>query len=175
MTEALVSLKSKYKFIYQINSIEINQKKNGFTVLDAPPNKFINAVAAFFKEKNIIKLPKFSPLVKCSKSNDTEPINSDYIYYRAAAICRKLYLTKSKNIGVGSLRVMFSKKQRRGCQPPKTFRAGGKIIRDIVIQLKQQKYVENYGGKEDETNSGLFLTKTGRSELDKIAAGLLKK
>ena len=70
---------------------------------------------------------------------------------------------------------MFSKKQRRGCQPPKTFRAGGKIIRDIVIQLKQQKYVENYGGKEDETNSGLFLTKTGRSELDKIAAGLLKK
>ncbi len=47
---------------------------------------------------------------------------------------------------------MFSKKQRRGCQPPKTFRAGGKIIRDIVIQLKKQKYIENYGGKEDETN-----------------------
>ena len=70
---------------------------------------------------------------------------------------------------------MFSKKQRRGCQPPKTFRAGGKIIRDIVIQLKKQKYIENYGGKEDETNSGLFLTKTGRSELDKIAAGLMKK
>ena len=39
---------------------------------------------------------------------------------------------------------MFSKKQRRGCQPPKTFRAGGKIIRDIVIQLKQQKYVFIY-------------------------------
>ena len=55
---------------------------------------------------------------------------------------------------------MFSKKQRRGCQPPKTFRAGGKIIRELVIQLKNAGYIQNYGG-EEETNSGLFLTKTG--------------
>ena len=69
---------------------------------------------------------------------------------------------------------MFSKKQRRGSQPPKTFRAGGKIIRDLVIQLKGAKYLENLGG-EDESNHGLILTKTGRSELDKIAAGIMKK
>ena len=47
------------------------------------------------------------------KRNDTEPINSDYIFFKASAICRKLYLTKSKNIGVGSLISMFSKNQRR--------------------------------------------------------------
>ena len=111
--------------------------------------------------------------VKSSKANDCEPINPDYIVYKAAAICRKLYVTKSKNIGDGSLRSMFSKKQRRGCQPPKTFRAGGKIIRELVIQLKTAGYIQNYGG-EEETNSGLHLTKTGRSELDKIASGLMK-
>ncbi len=158
-----------------INSIEINQKKTGFTVLDVQANKFVNQVAAFFKEKNIIKLPKYAPLVKTSRSNDCEPIDPDYIYYKAAAICRKLYLTKSKNLGVGSLRSMFSKKERRGSQPPKTFRAGGKIIRDLVIQLKNAGYVKNYGEKEEDSNSGLFLTKTGRSELDKIASGLMKK
>ena len=158
-----------------IKSIDVNQKKAGFTVLDVPANKFINQVAAFFKEKNIIKVPKYALLVKTSKSNDCEPINPDYIFYKAAAICRKLYVTKSKNLGVGSLRSMFSKKQRRGCQPPKTFRAGGKIIRELVIQLKNAGYVQNYGGKDDETNSGLFLTKTGRSELDKIASGLMKQ
>ena len=157
-----------------IKSIENNQKKAGFTVLDAPANKLINQVAAFFKEKNIIKVPKYALLVKTSKSNDCEPINPDYIFYKAAAICRKLYVTKSKNVGVGSLRSMFSKKQRRGCQPPKTFRAGGKIIRELVIQLKNAGYIQNYGG-EEETNSGLFLTKTGRSELDKIASGLMKQ
>ena len=158
-----------------IQTIEINQKKSGFTVLDVPANKFINELAAFFKEKNIIKLPKYAPLVKTSRANDCEPINPDYIFYKAAAIARKLYVTKSKNIGVGSLRVMFSKKERRGSQPPKTFRAGGKIIRDLVIQLKNAKYIENFGGKEDETNSGLYLTKSGRSQLDKIASGLMKK
>ena len=141
----------------------------------------MNALAAFFKEKNIIKLPKYSTMVKSSKANDCEPICPDYFYYKAAAICRKLYLTKSKNLGVGSLRSMFGKKQRRGSQPPKTFKAGGKIIRDIVIQLKAAKYVENFGAKKDENNEstdnnyGLHLTKTGRSELDKIASGLLKK
>ena len=158
-----------------INSIEINQKKVGFTVLDAPSSKLINQIASFFKEKNIIKMPKYAPLVKCSRANDCEPIDPDYIYYKAAAICRKLYVTKSRNIGVGSLRSMFSKKERRGSQPPKTFRAGGKIIREIVIQLKNADYIKNYGGKDDETNSGLFLTKTGISELDKIASGLMKK
>ena len=159
-----------------IKTIEVNQKKAGFTVLDVPANKFVNQLASFFKEKNIIKVPKYALLVKTSKSNDCEPIDPDYIFYRAAAICRKLYLTKSKNLGVGSLRVMFSKKQRRGCQPPKTFRAGGKIIRELVIQLKNAGYIQNYGGKdkEEETNSGLFLTKKGRSELDKIATSLMK-
>ena len=158
-----------------INSIEINQKKVGFTVLDAPSSKLINQIASFFKEKNIIKMQKYAPLVKCSRANDCEPIDPDYIYYKAAAICRKLYVTKSRNIGVGSLRSMFSKKERRGSQPPKTFRAGGKIIRELVIQLKKAGYIKNYGGKDDETNSGLFLTKTGISELDKIASGLMKK
>ena len=153
----------------------MNQKKAGFTALDVPSNILINAIASYFKEKNIIKLPKYSALVKTSRANDCEPISADYIYYRAAAICRKLYLTKSKNLGVGSLRSMFSKKQRRGSQPPKTFRSGGKIIRDLVIQLKGAKYVENYKGEEEESFHGLHLTKTGRSELDKIAAGIMKK
>ena len=143
--------------------------------MDVPSNILINAIASYFKEKNIIKLPKYSALVKTSRANDCEPINADYIYYRAAAICRKLYLTKSKNLGVGSLRSMFSKKQRRGSQPPKTFRSGGKIIRDLVIQLKGAKYVENYNGDEEDSFHGLTLTKTGRSELDKIAAGIMKK
>ena len=153
----------------------MNQKKAGFTALDVPSNILIDAIASYFKEKNIIKLPKYSALVKTSRANDCEPISADYIYYRAAAICRKLYLTKSKNLGVGSLRSMFSKKQRRGSQPPKTFRSGGKIIRDLVIQLKGAKYVENYKGEDEESLHGLHLTRTGRSELDKIAAGIMKK
>ena len=66
-------------------------------------------------------MPKYAPLIKTSRANNCEPIDKNYIFYKAAAICRKLYLTKNKSIGVGSLRVMFIKKERRGCQPPKAF------------------------------------------------------
>ena len=156
-----------------IKSIELNQKKAGFTVLDVPANKLINALAAFFKEKNIIKTPKYAPIVKCSHANDIAPVDPDYLYYKAAAICRRLYVTKSKTLGVGSLRVMFGMKKRRGSQPPKAFIAVGKIIRELVQQLKKAKYFENYI-VDDDNRGGLSLTKTGRSELDKIAAGLLK-
>ena len=40
------------KIIIQISKIfEINQKKVGFTVLDAPANKFIIQLEAFLKKK----------------------------------------------------------------------------------------------------------------------------
>ena len=157
-----------------IKSIEVNQKKGGFTVLDVPSNKLVNALASFFKEKNIIKPPKYTPIVKCCHANDCEPVDPDYLYYKAAAICRRLYVTKSKTLGVGTLRVMFGMKKRRGSQPPKAFRSGGKIVRDLVKQLKEAKYVSNYEVKDDENKGGLHLTKEGQAELDKIAAGLMK-
>ena len=67
-----------------IKLIEINQKNHGSTVLDAPSSQFINEFATFFKEKSIIIIPKLSPFVKCSRANDCELINPDYIYYKAA-------------------------------------------------------------------------------------------
>ena len=81
---------------------------------------------------------------------------------------------KKKSLGVGSLRSFFGKKKRRGVQPPKSMKAGGRCIREIVHQLKQNGYVENYGNAE-ETTFGLVLTKQGRTELDKIAHKCMKK
>ena len=95
--------------------------------------------------------------MKASRENDCKQINADYIYYKAAAICRKLYIAKRKNLWVGLLKSILNKKQRRGSKPSKTFRAGGKIIRYLVIQLKGTKYLENFWG-EEELNHGLTLT-----------------
>jgi len=158
-----------------INSIEINKNKKGFTVLDVPSNKFINALASFFKEKNIIKLPKWSSLVKCNRANEIEPLSPDYLFIKAAAISRYLYINKKTTIGVGSLRTVLGKKMRRGSQPSKFSKAGGKTIREVIKQLKQAGYLENYRPKEENITFGLVLTKTGRTELDKIASKLMKK
>ena len=53
-------------------------------------------------------------------------------------------------------------------------KAGGRCIREIVHQLKNNGYVENYGTAEQNTY-GLVLTKTGRTELDKIASKCMKQ
>jgi small subunit ribosomal protein S19e len=158
-----------------INSIDINKSRKGKTVLDVPANELINSVAMFFKEKNVIKLPKWSSLVKCSHANEIVPLNPDYMYYKAAAIARMLYITKSKTVGVGSIRTMFGKKERRGAQPAKFMRASGKIIRVLLQQLKENKYVENYKNKDQDVSYGLVLTSNGRTELDKIASKIAKK
>lgn len=158
-----------------INSIDINKSRKGKTVLDVPANELINSVAMFFKEKNVIKLPKWSSLVKCSHANEIVPLNPDYMYYKAAAIARMLYITKSKTVGVGSIRTMFGKKERRGAQPAKFMRASGKIIRVLLQQLKENKYVENYKNKDQDVSYGLVLTSNGRTELDKIAAKIARK
>ena len=157
-----------------ISSVDINKTKKGVTVLDVPSNAFINELASFFKEKNVIKLPKWSYLVKSSHANEVVPLDPDYMFYKAAAIARILYITKSKAIGVGSLKSFFGKKMRRGVEPPKFMKAAGKIIRELTKQLKANGYVENYGAKGNEVTYGMVLTKQGRTELDKIASKVMK-
>ena len=166
MTEALIS------------TIDINKTQKGKTLRDIPSAKMIKETAQFFKEKNIIKPAKWGDMVKTSHANDIHPNDQDYWFSRAAAICRILYLTSSKNFGVGKLRVIFGMKKRRGAQPPKFFRSGGRIIRNIVAQLKAAHYVASYENSkesDEDITCGLHLTTEGRAELDKIAAKIAKQ
>jgi small subunit ribosomal protein S19e len=72
------------------------------------------------------------------------------------------------------LKAFLGKKKRNGVRPPRYSKSGGKIIREVVSQLKKNGYVENYANQEGNT-FGLVLTKTGRAELDKIASRLIKE
>ena len=52
-------------------------------------------------------------------------------------------------------------------------KASGKILREVVTQLKKNGYIENYANESGNT-FGLVLTRQGRAELDKIASKLSK-
>jgi small subunit ribosomal protein S19e len=99
---------------------------------------------------------------------------SRYLVITIAAICRAIYISKSTNVGIGTLKSHFGKKKRRGVKPPKFTKASGKIIREVVTQLKKNGYVENFA-TDNERTLGLTLTKQGRTELDKIATKIVKK
>ena len=113
-------------------------------------------------------------MVKAGHGNDTHPVDADWLFHKAAAVARQIYISKSQDIGLGSLKAIFGRKKRGGVRPPKYVKAGGKVLREVVKQLKLNGYVDNYATQEGST-FGLVLTKTGRSELDKIANRLVKE
>jgi ribosomal protein S19E (S16A) len=96
------------------------------------------------------------------------------MFLKAAAIARIVYLSQKNSVGIGSLKSFFGKKERRGVHPPKFMKAGGKVLREVVSQLKKNGYIENYANQEGNT-FGLVLTKQGRAELDKIATRVVKE
>ena len=122
----------------------------------------------------MIKLPEWTVYIKSSYSNEISPIDCDYMYTKAAAIARIIYLSKSKNIGVGTLRTIFGKKNRRGVQPPISARASGKIIRVILQQLEKISYIEKFFD-EGKHSIGRAITKEGIKNLDKIASEIMKE
>lgn len=73
---------------------------------------------------------------------------------------------------------MLGKRKRRGVQPPTFMKHSGKIIRTIVKQLRDIGYVDNnvlvIEGENKKRTLGLTLTKTGRTELDKVASSILR-
>ena len=71
---------------------------------------------------------------------------------------------------------MFGKKKRGSVKSPRFTQAGGKILREVVKQLKAAKYVSNkFTVKDGETHSvGLHLTPLGITELDKVASKAIK-
>ncbi len=119
-----------------------------------------------------------SQMWSCQRINSLEPRlalqQSRYLTITSAAVCRVVYLSKSTNVGVGTLKNHFGRKKRRGVKPPKFTQAGGKVIREVISQLKKNGYVENFA-TDSERTLGLTLTKQGRTELDKIATKIVKK
>ena len=64
-------------------------------------------------------------------------------------------------------------KKRNGVKPPSHITAGGKIIREILKQLRAANYIENYAVSQTHS-MGIFLTPKGKTELDKIASRIRK-
>jgi len=79
-------------------------------------------------------------------------------------------------LGIGALKAMFGKKKRGSVKSPRFTTAGGKVLRQVIKQLKDAQYVAN---KKKLNNGvfqtiGLYLTPLGITELDKVASKIIK-
>ncbi|CDJ53520.1 40S ribosomal protein S19, putative [Eimeria brunetti] len=132
-----------------------------YTVKDVVAQTFIEAYANHLKKRGKFQVPMWADLVKTGYGKSLAPHDPDWIYKRAAAILRHLYLRPS--CGVGAFRKFFSCKSGKKCIPGHTSKASGKVIRYILQQFEAMGLVES------RPDNGRRLTKLGQKELDVIA------
>lgn len=141
------------------------------TVKDVPASEFIAAYAAYLKRTDKIEIPPWVEHVKTGKHKELSPYDPDWLYIRAAALARRVYLCK--NLGVGALKKIFGGKKRYGTRPCHFVTGSGKIIRYCLDQLTKKGIIE-YDEEERESGKqgGRKITRKGQQELDSIAKQL---
>eukprot|EP00798_Chlamydomonas_sp_ICE-L_P025349 gene25349-11009_t len=134
-------------------------------VKDVSPEDFIVTYAAHLKANDKIHLPTWVDVVKTGSFKQLPPINEDWYYVRAAALCRRLYCRP--NLGVGHFTVVFGgRTRRRGAAPERFSKASSGLIRHIFQTL------ETVGLMEKGANGGRRLTASGQRDMDLIAGRL---
>lgn len=133
------------------------------SVREVPADLFIERLAEKLREElgEAVSPPPWALYVKTGVHKERPPDTSDWWYYRAASILRKLYLA-GEPVGIGTLRTIYGGRKRRGSAPPHFRRASGSIIRKILQQLEK-------AGLVSRTRRGRVLTPKGRSYLDSVA------
>ena len=133
------------------------------TVKDVPPAEFVRAYAAHLKAQDKFQLPGWVDLIKTAKHKELGPYDPDWMYTRAAAIARRVYV--SQGLGVGQLRKVYGGRVRKGHRKEHFGKCSGGHLRYILQQLEKIGILEKYDGAK----GGRKITPTGQRDLDHIA------
>jgi small subunit ribosomal protein S19e len=132
-----------------------------------PPEKLIERLAAYLKEKNIVLPPEWSFLTKTASFKERIPDNpEEWWYVRTASIMRKMYIDTF--LGVGKSKIVYGGSSSKGNRPPHFRRAPAHSTRMIMQQLEK-------AGLVIKTKRGRMLSSKGRSLVDKISLEAFKE
>jgi len=151
----------------------INQ--HGNTVKDVSAAEFISSWAKHLKKGNKVKIPGWAKYTKTSCARELAPYDDDWLYVRAASVSYQLYMRKK--CGVHTLRKHYGGNKRMGTCTEHFAKAAGKNIRYCFQQLEASGYVgtAKYISDDDvQIIVGKSLTKKGITDMDRIAAAIIK-
>ena len=118
--------------------------------------------------------------VKTGCARELPPIDSDWLYYRAASVAYQVYMRNK--VGVNTLRKHYGGNQRNGTNTEHNRLAAGKNIRYCLLQLEAAGLVgmvklefEDTDKKVKHVTMGKSLTKKGITDMDRIASQLVKE
>ncbi|MFT4311370.1 MAG: 40S ribosomal protein S19 [Candidatus Woesearchaeota archaeon] len=90
--------------------------------------------------KNHIVAPEWASFVKTGHGKDRPPVRSDWWYVRAASVLLKVQ--KLGPVGVSKLSVKYGTRKNRGVRPEKFTRGSRNILRKVLQQLEDKKFVK---------------------------------
>ena len=141
--------------------------KKALVVKDVSAPQFISEYAAYLKRTDKLTIPSWADYVKTGVNKQLAPYDKDWLYIRAAALARKVYLRPG--IGVGALRKIYGGSKNYGTTPSHFVEGSGKILRYLLIELEQKGIIETIKDEDSDRTSGRRATKKGQQELDSIA------
>lgn len=136
-------------------------------VKDVSAAQFITEYAAYLKRTDKLTIPSWVEYVKTGSNKQLAPYDKDWLYVRAAALARKVYLRP--DIGVGALKKEFGGVKNYGTTPCHYVTGSGKIIRYLLRELEDKGIIETTRDEDTERALGRRITKKGQQELDSIA------
>lgn len=136
-------------------------------VHDVNGSQLVSALGKVLKDDKDLKAPVWTVFVKTGVHAERPPENKDWWYVRLAALLRTLYI--DDKMGVQRLRNKFGGRRKVSYRHKRHFKAGGKIIRVGLQMLEKKGLVVTVPKK------GRILSDKGKSLVDKVAAGLVKK
>lgn len=133
------------------------------TALEVPADALIERLAKYLKERvPEVRPPRWAYMVKTGVHKERPPTDSDWWYFRAASILRKLYKA-GRPVGVERLRTVYGGLKDGGSAPPHFAKGSGSIARKLLQQLERAGLVVKVEKR------GRTLSPQGRSLLDSIA------
>lgn len=141
------------------------------TVYDVPANELIAQAAAQLKKDKKVTPPAWAQFVKTGAHVERPPTDPDWWFMRAAAVLRRLYVSKGP-MGVSKLRRKYGGRKNMGVAPERFVKGSGSVARKVLQQLEEAKLIEK---KKDGLNKGRIISPAGRSLLDKAAKQVYKK
>jgi small subunit ribosomal protein S19e len=134
---------------------------------DVSAARFISEYAAHLKRTDQLTIPAWADYVKTGPNKQLAPYDKDWLYVRAAALARKVYLRPY--IGIGALKKEFGGAKNYGTTPCHFVTGSGKIIRYLLKELEDKGIVETVKDEDSDRPMGRRITQKGQRELDSVA------
>ncbi|ELP93084.1 40S ribosomal protein S19, putative [Entamoeba invadens IP1] len=136
------------------------------SIKDVEAHEFIKAYADHLKKGGKLEIPEWVDLVKTGVTKELAPLNPDWMYIRAAAIARQVYL--NQGLGITDICRIYGGQKGGHLTPTKRTNGSQKVNRYILNQLTKMGIIEKIA-------KGRAATKEGRKDIDKIAYQVYKE